>query len=448
MSNFIKGYTTRYAGGSSTPLTKTGFACLCLAKFISREFGPGCCYYYSNDLYSTSTLKDNQEIYDYFFKDIYLVKRSNKLDFYREQAVNVIKGGWAAPSKNTDDFAPDPLAALTKEEMVDVVNQTKEIAIKLKKSTQSTVWIDELIRGPIQHNITCTESQFSLLGTNGMPLPLLCNVADDSYFNINIVIREWTEKHRTAQEMYLHYMRGTCPPYYIHVDFSGEFKIEVVDYIKNKLPPANLVDAVAESMIDRKNGVSYSDFRFVKPKVDKFSEKDVRKSLLIDLKNADKETRDSIIKAACPLACDQHINAASDISRMMAASDMSYESILNVCKSICSSNVIHKVEHAPNEASPEFNNLEAMSMRILSHDFVSSSITLETMVMNFCEKAKIHVEKIDSALEFCVIGSVHKNKDRRFWWYEVARTLGKEVIVSRIKNAIRFIKKSDKCNWD
>ncbi len=435
----MSGYKTRYSGGLSTPLSRGGFVCLCVSDYISKKFGDGESYFYLNDLYPDKGVGENETTVRHFFKDAKIVRRSERKEKYKQDAVNLLKSGWAIPFNYTNNTFEEKNAALSVENLLFIWETNKDSGIKIKKSSQSSVVLDELIRGPVQFNLSQEESQISLLGTNGMPLPVLANVADDTDFEIGIVVREWSERQRSCHEAYLHYMRGTCPPYYIHIDFGKDFNIETSEFIRNKLPPQSLVDAVIESMIDSAKEINCSDFRFIRPYLEKFSQQDVRKTLVTTLKDSNKEVRDDIIKAACPLACDQHVKAASDVSRMMAACEMSFEAIMDVCKSICCSKITYNFAHSPDKASPEYGNLGALIMRISSHD-ANGLLSLENMIMAFSEKAAVHVEKIDRALEFCVIGTIHKGKEKKSWWYEVARILGKEVIVSRIKNAIEFVK--------
>ncbi len=437
---FSNGYKTRYSVGFSSPLNHTGFVCCALSDFISKEFGPGKSYLYLNDFHPSSYIAECQNVtIPYFFPNSCMIKRSERMEDYRKESVDLVKNGYAFPCQYSyatrQDSSHDSL-----EKMLELINSKKEISVKLNRSIGSQVVINDLVNGPMKFNFTADKSQAELINCNGIPNPSFCNVVDDIRLDIGIVIREMFDQERSAQEALIHYFMGSCPPYYIHIDFNKDLRVECVDYANKKLPPEVMINAVLDKSID-KTKINYGDLRFIQKKFDKFSIEDLKSKIVSNLKESTKEERDNVLRASFPNTDSEKINMCSDVARQMSACDLELKHILNVCKSICKNQIEYIPEYAPSANSSEYANLESFAFRIKCFDFDNKQMGLETLTSRFCEQAAMHVLKFDCALEYCIIGNCeHLKTNKRAWWYNVAQAIGKDETCKRIQETTKKIR--------
>ncbi|RLC83882.1 MAG: glutamate--tRNA ligase, partial [Chloroflexi bacterium] len=154
--------------------------------------------------------------------------QSQRLEFYREKAEELIEKGWAYRCNCT----PERLERIRKEQRArvetpmydghcrelppDAISPDEPHVIRLKVPREGTTTVHDLLRGDITFENRLIDDQI-LLKSDGFPTYHLAVVVDDHLMNITHIMRgdDWISS--TPKRVLLYQALGWEPPVYAHV---------------------------------------------------------------------------------------------------------------------------------------------------------------------------------------------------------------------------------------
>lgn len=424
---------TRYAISFNYTLTIENIVYLILNYHLARQYG-GKMYIYVNDHHEGYHKDDVMEVVNYFVHSPNLCYRKSSADDYRDLAVKFIESGHAHlvsyKSSHDEDVA---LKNMELSQAAVLAREDKSLGIKLNTPEVRTFQLDDFVRGKI--DVRVSEHDLTLFYGSNMAAQAFYNFADDSTLGITHVLREEKNSNYTSVEIYLHYLFGSSPPMYGHVNLPNMYTTSFQECMAKKVPSHMVSGLIAKSATYPDRKPTTSDFSWIRKDFSPVEGRHIRAVVAEWFMGLPLKDRVEMLSKSIPGAEKKEI---LHLLRLVNdAAEMTYADIAVFVDS-CLTGPAYLMSDAPSAISDESLKCAPFFMRIRNISYMTAG-EINAKITEFAVDSSIHSDRLEKLLSFSVLG--------RHFPVDIAKAMeliGREEVIKRLDKAEIMISNSSK----